>query len=347
LRWVNVPLASVLVAAVLYGPTALVVQTRGLARTVAWQSRTRRLAVDSQPCDRVRGTGFDREAAAQFRENQDAEKANDGSRRQLLGMLASVCFGCALGAQSARAQAKIGEANPEALLKFDILRNRTKDYESADKVAYEHFDEQTDKQVIKRKKEIFAKLFKSLPQEKKQTFVELGIGGFPNARYYKADSAPPEMDIVGIDPNDYMKKFVFEAGLFAKLNDRGHTVKFQHGVAEALPFENKSVDVVVASSILCTVLDPQRAISEIKRVLKPGGKFVFWEHVLSTDPEIAAKQTEATPNQIQVEDNCHLDRNTMQFIKDAGFTGVEAEIFNVDVSVAGLRSPTAAGIATA
>ena len=119
-----------------------------------------------------------------------------------------------------------------------------------------------------------------------------------------------------------------------------------HGGSEALPLAAKSCDAVVCSLTLCSVVDPARAVAEIKRVLRPGGQFVFWEHVLSeTDPSFAEEQVRATPMQIKRADGCHLDRRTGDIIRKAGFRSCDLEY--LELKVFGFLNPTVCGIATA
>jgi ubiquinone/menaquinone biosynthesis C-methylase UbiE len=60
------------------------------------------------------------------------------------------------------------------------------------------------------------------------------------------------------------------------------------GTAEALPTSDGAVDMVVASLVLCTVADPDRALAEVDRVLRPGGRLHFYEHVRAEDPRLAS-----------------------------------------------------------
>ena len=62
------------------------------------------------------------------------------------------------------------------------------------------------------------------------------------------------------------------------------------GTAEALPTSDGAVDMVVASLVLCTVADPDRALAEVDRVLRPGGRLHFYEHVRAEDPRLASWQ---------------------------------------------------------
>ena len=118
-----------------------------------------------------------------------------------------------------------------------------------------------------------------------------------------------------------------------------------HGVAEALPFASKSVDAVVCTLTLCSVPTPEVVLAEVQRVLKPGGQFLFLEHVLSeTDKGLAEAQIKFTPFQVQAADGCHLDRRTLQNIKAAAFKSVDSEYFDLDGFL--YLNPTIAGIAT-
>ena len=103
---------------------------------------------------------------------------------------------------------------------------------------------------------------------------------------------------------------------------------------------------MICTLTLCSVLDPERAVAEIKRVLKPGAPFMFIEHVLSEDdPNLAQLQLRFNYMQIAMADGCHLDRKTLDVIKSAGFGSVEAERFSLPGF--GLISSQVAGIAVA
>jgi ubiquinone/menaquinone biosynthesis C-methylase UbiE len=89
--------------------------------------------------------------------------------------------------------------------------------------------------------------------------------------------------------------------------------------AEDLPFEDDTFDVVVSTLVLCGVDDQPRALREIRRVLVPGGHFLFLEHVRSADPKVARKQDRMNwANQLMV--CCDCNRPTLETIKDAGFS---------------------------
>ncbi len=95
---------------------------------------------------------------------------------------------------------------------------------------------------------------------------------------------------------------------------------------ESLPFPDATFDAVVATLLLCSVPDPARALAEIHRVLRPGGAFVFLEHVAAADdaPSRLAWQHRIEPFWKHIAGNCHLTRHTGDTIREAGFV-VEQE----------------------
>ena len=84
--------------------------------------------------------------------------------------------------------------------------------------------------------------------------------------------------------------------------------------AEALPFPDDSFDTAVATLVLCTVSDPERALAEIDRVLKPGGKLLFIEHVRSDDPRLARWQDRIAPLWRPIGHGCNCNRPTHDLI---------------------------------
>jgi ubiquinone/menaquinone biosynthesis C-methylase UbiE len=90
--------------------------------------------------------------------------------------------------------------------------------------------------------------------------------------------------------------------------------------AESLPWEDERFDWAVSTWTLCTIRDPLRALGEIRRVLKPGGKFVFLEHGRSDDPKVARWQTILNPFQRVFACGCNLNRRIDRLIEDGGFT---------------------------
>ena len=260
------------------------------------------------------------------------------SRRALLPRLIGSAASCVC-CSSAHALATISPATDPAALPRDAGRdsrfagsmaNGMGSYEAA---------------IAPTKKKLFGKVLANLPRED-AVVVELGMGTFPNAPFYATvPGAPKAMDIVGVDPNIAMEDFAINAAAKAGLDRFGHTVRMVEGVGEALPFADGTADAVVCTLTLCSARSPAAVLAEVRRVLKPGGAFLFVEHVLSpTSESLAATQRALTPLQVASADNCHLDRQTLETIRSAGFTNVDAEEF--ELSGFWILSPTAAGIAT-
>ena len=90
--------------------------------------------------------------------------------------------------------------------------------------------------------------------------------------------------------------------------------------AEALPFADAQFDTVVSTLVLCTVADQARALSEIRRVLTPGGHLLFLEHVRSDEPRLAAWQDRLNGLNRIVAHGCNCNRSTLDAIRAADFT---------------------------
>jgi SAM-dependent methyltransferase len=86
---------------------------------------------------------------------------------------------------------------------------------------------------------------------------------------------------------------------------------------EGLPFDDASFDTVVASLLLCSVENQDRALAEIRRVLRPGGRYLFLEHVRSDDPAIARRQDRLERVWGLIAFGCHPNRDTLPRIEEA------------------------------
>lgn len=89
--------------------------------------------------------------------------------------------------------------------------------------------------------------------------------------------------------------------------------------AEVLPFQDGTFDAVVCTWTLCSVEDPAAVLSELRRVLKSGGRFHFLEHVLSDKPDVLRWQRRIDPLQRVFACGCTFTRNTEALIREAGF----------------------------
>lgn len=107
-------------------------------------------------------------------------------------------------------------------------------------------------------------------------------------------------------------------------------VKFELISGERLPMPDASYDAVVSTWTLCSIPDVDSALREIRRVLKPDGRFYFVEHGLSPVPSVAKWQHRLTPIQKIIGDGCHLDRDHLALIAKAGLRVIEKRQFNAE-----------------
>ena len=136
--------------------------------------------------------------------------------------------------------------------------------------------------------------------------LELGAGTGANAELYP-DAVE---ELVLAEPDPHMIK-----RLRAKLAEQGRAAAVVEAPAERLPFEDASFDTAVVTLVLCTVPDPEAALNEIARVLKPGGRLLFIEHVRSTEPSLARWQDRLERPWRFLGDGCHCNRDTVATIE--------------------------------
>ena len=142
--------------------------------------------------------------------------------------------------------------------------------------------------------------------------LELGIGMGLNLALYDADKV---QSVTGVDPAAALRDIAVAAPRDPRL-----TVFVEDGTAEALPFENGSFDCVVCTFTLCSVHTPAAALSEARRALKPGGRFLYCEHGLAPDAEVAKWQRRIEPVWKRIAGGCHLTRPITTAIAAAGFS---------------------------
>jgi len=142
--------------------------------------------------------------------------------------------------------------------------------------------------------------------------LELGIGGGLNLAFY--DPAKVE-SVAGVDPSLELRERALAAP-----RPEGLQVEIREGVAESLPFEAAAFDCVVCTFTLCSVQSPAGALAEARRVLKPGGRFLFAEHGLAPDAGVVRWQRRLEPAWKAIAGGCHLTRPITTAIAGAGFT---------------------------
>lgn len=148
-----------------------------------------------------------------------------------------------------------------------------------------------------------------LPQARGRV-LEIGVGSGHNLPFYGAQVT----HLTGLDPSPQ---------LLAMAGRRTGEVLFPVdlllGSADAIPLAPASVDTVVSTWTLCSLPDVQRALADMRRVLKPGGRFLFVEHGLASDPAVQRWQHRLTPCWARISGGCHLDRKIDELIRGAGF----------------------------
>jgi ubiquinone/menaquinone biosynthesis C-methylase UbiE len=97
----------------------------------------------------------------------------------------------------------------------------------------------------------------------------------------------------------------------------GRKATLVEATAEKLPFPDASFDTVVATMILCSAERPEPVLSEIARVLKPGGQYLFLEHVRNPDPKVAKRQDRLQPGWYIFGNGCHCNRDTVATLKQS------------------------------
>ena len=140
--------------------------------------------------------------------------------------------------------------------------------------------------------------------------VEIGAGTGLNLDHYPVTID----DLVLTDPDPHML-----TQLRHRLAASGGHAQVVQAPAEHLPFPDESFDTVVSTWALCTVDDPEKSLADIRRVLKPGGRLLFLEHVRSEDSERAARwQDRATPFVRRAICGCRPNRRTLATIEASG-----------------------------
>ncbi len=158
--------------------------------------------------------------------------------------------------------------------------------------------------------------------------LEIGPGTGPNLRYLRA-----EVRWTGVEPNPYMHAYLRRAA-----GALGREVALHEGGAESLPLGDGTVDAVVSTLVLCSVRRPEEALREVWRVLKPGGRFVFLEHVAAARGSTRRRwQRILRPVWRMASGGCRLDQDTLALIHAAGFREVRVERFALPLGPVGAQ----------
>lgn len=154
--------------------------------------------------------------------------------------------------------------------------------------------------------------------------LEAGIGSGLNLPHYDRSRVTR---LIGVDP---------DAALLHIGRRRLRTAPFEIEIvrasAEDMPLETAAVDTAVVTYTLCSIADVGRALTEIRRVLKPQGRLLFCEHGRSHDPGHARWQDRLTPVWKRLACGCHLNRNISRLIGNAGFRIESVDTFRLPLS---------------
>ncbi len=148
--------------------------------------------------------------------------------------------------------------------------------------------------------------------------LEIGIGTGLNLRHY----GPNVSRVRAVDPNPMLPARVAE-----RRGGVSFPVEISHHSAEGLPYDDRTFDCVVSTWTLCTISAPLPALTEVRRVLRPEGRFLFLEHGRSDDQKIARWQDRLNPVQNIIGCGCNLNRRIDDLIAQAGLTITQLERF--------------------
>lgn len=153
----------------------------------------------------------------------------------------------------------------------------------------------------------FARYRQQLLAEVAGEVLEIGFGTGLNLAYYPETVS----SLTVIEPNPGMAAIAAP-----RLAETSLPVTTQPLRGEALTMADGTFDWVVSTWTLCSIAELDQALKEIRRVLKPGGKFAFIEHGLSPEPTLQRWQHRLTPLQKRIADGCHLDRPIATFVQN-------------------------------
>ncbi|MFT4627315.1 MAG: SAM-dependent methyltransferase [Myxococcota bacterium] len=143
------------------------------------------------------------------------------------------------------------------------------------------------------------------------TVLEIGAGTGLNLPHYGAGVAC----LHAVEPDPHMRR-----RLRARASEASFPVHIHDAGAEAMPFDDASFDDVVCTFTLCTVTDPHAVLAEVHRVLRPGGRLLFAEHVTADGGVALRVQHAVDPLWTRLAGGCHLTRAAAVLIGEAGFS---------------------------
>ena len=166
-----------------------------------------------------------------------------------------------------------------------------------------------DKMLASEEKKFLGAIRAEMLKDVTGNVLEIGAGTGVNFQYYQAGA-----HVTATEPDPYMLERARKRASEAKV-----AIELRQIAAEELPFPDASFDFVIDTLVLCSVSDPRKVLSEIKRVLKPGGQLRLYEHVRYKNPIGALSQDLISPAWQWFGAGCHPNRNTERYLREAGF----------------------------
>ena len=151
------------------------------------------------------------------------------------------------------------------------------------------------------------------------TVLEIGPGTGANLSFL-----PRGCRWIGIEPNCYMHPRLRE-----RAEQAGLEAEFRVGSAQRIEVPDHTADVVISTLVLCSVPDVTRTLAEVRRVLRPGGRFLFVEHVVGKTRALRLAQWFMRPAWYAFGDGCRTNRDLGRAIRNAGFESTDIEEFRV------------------
>ena len=156
------------------------------------------------------------------------------------------------------------------------------------------------------------------------TVVEIGPGTGVNVPYL-----PEGIEWVGLEPNSHMHRFLRE-----QWAERGIDADLRTAPAQDTGLPSGCADIVISTLVLCSVPDLAETLAELRRILRPGGRLLFIEHVAAPrDTWLYTLQRGIRPVWTALADGCHPDRETGAALERAGFSSVTYEPFDTGLPV--------------
>jgi len=157
----------------------------------------------------------------------------------------------------------------------------------------------------------FTEMRQSLLPKARGNVLEIGIGSGLNLPFYDHSSVT---HIVGLEPSEQLRQHALK-----KINALNIPVEILPHGAENIPLESRSIDTIVTTFTLCSITEIQRALEEMRRVLKPDGELLFCEHGRAPEQQVQRWQDRINPYWKKMAGGCNVNRDIHTLILQAGF----------------------------